>query len=143
MRKTAQPIRSTEVAPLRWILGGLISITLYFQINLSDPFNSPKQWILLVVSAWLIGYIVSFKIIIFSNYKIKSTFKILLLFIFFALTATLMTDFKYTAIFGDTQRRNGFISYVSLAIVLLSASIFVRQFNIKRLYFATLFIASI
>lgn len=141
MKKVTQLSKSTDVAPVRWILGALIAVTLYFQTNLSDPFSPPKQWILLIIAAWLIGYIVSFRKIIFSYSSTKVTYKLLILFLLCALITTIVTDFKYIAIFGDTQRRNGFISYASLAAVLLSASIFFRFFNIKRLYRANFFIA--
>lgn len=142
MKKAAPLSRSTEISPVRWILGGLAVITLYFQTNLADPFNSPKLWILLVVAAWLIGYIISFRGIIFRIRQLKVTSYLVLIFIFFALLATFFTDFKYTAFFGDTQRRNGFTAYLSLAIILLAATIFIRLFNIKRLYSVTLFIAT-
>ena len=137
MKQVKQQIKSTEVSPVRWILTGLAVVTLYFQTNLNDPFNSPKMWILAFMAAWLVGYIVSFKRIILINKHLKTIFFILLVFIISALVATFFTDFKYTAFFGDTQRRNGLISYVSLAVVLLATSMFVRFFNIKRLYFTT------
>jgi O-antigen ligase len=95
------------------------------------------MWILAFVAAWLLGYIVSFRRIIIINKHLKTIFFILFVFIVSALVATFLTDFKYIAIFGDTQRRNGLISYVSLAVVLLATSMFIRFFNIKRLYFTT------
>lgn len=137
MNKVKQQIKSTEVSPVRWILGGLTVVTLYFQTNLNDPFNSPKMWILVFVAAWLIGYIMSFKRIIFINRNLKTIFYILLAFIVSALVATFFTDFKYVAVFGDTQRRNGLMSYASLAVVFLATSMFVRFFNIKRVYATT------
>jgi O-antigen ligase len=143
MKKVSQLNTSTEVSPVRWILGGLAAITLYFQTNLSDPFNSPKQWILLITAAWLVGYIISFRKTIFLNNSIKVTFQIVMIFILVALIVTVFTDFKYIAIFGDTQRRNGFISYISLGVYLLASSVFFRLFNIKRLYLVTLIIATV
>ena len=143
MKKVSQASKSTEAAPVSWILSGLAAVTLYFQTNLSDPFNSPKQWILLIISAWLAGYIISFRNIIFSNYSIKVTFSLVSIFILIALLVTVRTDFKYIAIFGDTQRRNGFISYTSLATLLLAAMIFIRIFNVKRIYSITFFISII
>jgi O-antigen ligase len=143
MKKTLQLTKSNDVAPVRWIIGSLIAVTLYFQTNLSDPFNPPKQWILIIIAAWLIGYIVSFRKILFSNLSTKVTYRLVKFFILSALFATLVTDFKYIAFFGDTQRRNGFISYISLAVVLLATSIFVRLFNIKRLYRANFFVAMV
>ena len=69
MQKVKQPSKSTEVSPVRWILTGLASITLYFQTNIYDPFNSPKMWILMFFAAWLTGYLVSFKKIIFIDMR--------------------------------------------------------------------------
>ena len=143
MKKVTQLSKSTEVSPVRWILGGLAVITLYFQTNLADPFNSPKLWILLIVAAWLVGYIISFRNIILASKELKLTFYFLSIFIFFSLLATIFTDFKYVAFFGDTQRRNGFTTYISLATILLAASMFIRLFNIKRLYIVVFFIATV
>ena len=143
MKKVTQLSKSTEVSPVRWILGGLAVITLYFQTNLADPFNSPKLWILLIVAAWLVGYIISFRNIILASKELKLTFYFLSIFIFFSLLATIFTDFKYIAFFGDTQRRNGFTAYISLATILLAASMFIRLFNIKRLYMVAFFIATV
>ena len=143
MNKVKQQSKSTEVSPVRWIFGGLAAITLYFQTNLFDPLNSPKMWILFFVAAWLVGYVVSFRKTIFASKNFKITLYLILAFIASALFATAFTDFKYAAIFGETQRRNGFISYLSLAIIQLATSIFVRAFNVKRLYLITYFIGTI
>ena len=140
MKKVAHQYKSTEVFPVRWILSGLTVITLYFQTNLYDPFNSPKMWISIFVAAWLIGYLFSFRRIIFENQNLKVTFYLYLAFIASGLLSTLFSDFKYTSIFGDTQRRNGFISYLSLATIFLATSVFIRSFNIKRLFKVTYFI---
>lgn len=143
MQKVRQQSKSNEESPVRWIFGGLAVITLYFQTNLNDPFNSPKMWILAFVAAWLMGYTISFKRIIIINKSLKTLFYILVAFTSSALFTSIFTDFKYVAVFGDTQRRNGLVSYLSLAIVLFSSSIFVRVFNIKRLYTTTYFVGLI
>ena len=143
MKKAAQVSRSTEVSPVRWILGGLIAVTLYFQTNLNDPFNSPKLWISLIVAAWLLGYIFSFRSVLLANRDLKITLYLVLSFISFALLASLMTDFKYVAFFGETQRRNGFLAYFTLGTILIASSVFIRMFNIKRLFIVTYLIATI
>ncbi len=143
MKQVKQQIKSNDVSPVRWILSGLAVVTLYFQTNLNDPFNSPKMWILAFVAAWLAGYIVSFKRIILVNKSLKTVFFISLAFIGSALVATFFTDFKYVAVFGDSQRRNGLISYASLAVVFLATSIFVRFFNVKRLYATTYLVGGV
>jgi O-antigen ligase len=143
MKKGLEISKSIEVSPVRWIFGGLFAITLYFQTNLNDPFNSPKLWILLIVASWLLGYIVRFQKIILTNKDLKTTLYIALTFIFFAFVASLFSDFKYIAFIGETQRRNGFLAYLSLAIILIASSTVIRIFNIKRLFVMTYFIASI
>jgi O-antigen ligase len=143
MNKALENSRSTDVSPVRWILGSLTAITLFFQTNLNDPFNSPKLWILLIVASWLIGYIVRFRNVISANKDLKITLYIVLTFIFSAFLASLFSDFKYIAFIGETQRRNGFLAYLSLSIILLASSIVIRTFNIKRLFVMTYFIAAI
>jgi O-antigen ligase len=135
--------KSADTSPSRWIYGGLALVTLYFQTNLADPFNSPKLWVLLFIASWLTGYIVSFRKIIFLIKPITSLFYLVAAFVFFALLATIFANFHQTAIFGDTQRRNGFISYLSLAIIIIATSVFIRLFNIKKLFLITYFVATI
>jgi len=142
VKSSTQSKKSADLIPVRWIFGGLALVTLYFQTNLTDPFNSPKLWVLLLLASWLSGYVVSFRKVIYSRKPIKNTFSIVAAFVFFALLATIFADFHQTAIFGDTQRRNGFISYISLAIIIIAASIFVRIFNIKNLYLITYFVGT-
>ena len=132
-----------EIGSVRWLLGGLSAITLYFQSNLADPFNSPKFWILMLVAAWSIGNISRYRHLIMSNKYLRFQNSLILIFIFTALLATLFTDSKYVAVFGDTQRRNGFLSYLSLAIILIATSLQMNWFNIKRFFTTTYFIATI
>ena len=143
MKSSKQIKKSADLTPVRWIFGGLALVTLYFQTNLADPFNSPKLWALLFLASWLSGYVVSFRKLIYKIKPIKNTFYIVTAFVFFALLATIFADFHQTAIFGDTQRRNGFISYLSLAIIIVAASIFVRLFNVMNLYLITYFVGTI
>jgi O-antigen ligase len=135
--------KSKEISPVRWILGSLAAVTLYFQTNVVDPFNSPKSWLLYIFSAWLIGYAIAYRKIIQFNKVLKITFYLNIFFLFSMLISVIFTDFKYTALFGDTMRRNGFISYLSLVIIFVSGSIFVRLFNIKKLYSATYLIGAV
>ena len=143
MKSSMHIRKSADLIPVRWIFGGLALVTLYFQTNLTDPFNSPKSWVLFFLASWLTGYVVSFRKIIFSFKPITNTFYLVSVFVFFASLATIFANFHQTAIFGDTQRRNGFISYLSLAIIIMATSIFVRLFNIKSLYMITYFVGTI
>lgn len=141
MNRSRQQNSSVDVGAVSWIFGGLGTITLYFQTNLADPFNSPKMWILFIVSAWLTGYIFRFRKLIYANKNIKHVVSLLLAFMVSALLATLFSDNYYVSIFGDTYRHNGFLSYLSLAIIMLATTTFVRVFNIMRLYHLTYFVA--
>lgn len=143
MKKSTSGLESTDKSPVRWIYGSLIATTLYFNPTLTDPFNSPKMWIVLLSAAWLSGYAISYRNLIFVNGPIKTYFFLLLAFAFSATIATFFTDFKYVGIFGDTQRRNGLVTYLALVVISLAASIFIRLFNVKRVYFTTFAIGAV
>ena len=89
------------------------------------------------------GYVITFRGLISVNKPIKIYALLLLVFALSAVVATIFTDFKYVGIFGETQRRNGLVTYLALAVIGLSAAIFIRLFNVKRVYFATFAIGSI
>jgi O-antigen ligase len=141
VKKTAQKSKLIDLEALRWIFGSLIVATLYFQTNLADPFNSPKSWIIFLASAWLIGYLVSFRSLITGNRELQIVAILATVFVVASAVVTLFTKFKFIAIFGDTQRRNGFTSYLSLALVLLASALFVRTFNVRRIYLVAVFVA--
>jgi O-antigen ligase len=122
-----------------WILGGTSFITLYFNSKVQDPFNSPKFWILLIVTSWLLGHLVKDRGIIFHNKILKYTFNILIFFIGTTLLSFVFTDVKYIAFFGENMRRTGALNYVALSILFLSAATFLRLQNMKRLYSVSFF----
>lgn len=141
MKKIKPENKSIASSPVNWILGGLAATTLYFQTNAADPFNSPKAWIIYIVASWLIGYIAIFKKFILSNKELIFLFYLVLFFVLSGFFATAFSDFKYVSVFGDTQRRNGFISYSALVVIFFAAALFFRFFNIKKLFFITQAIA--
>jgi O-antigen ligase len=143
VKKSISGLESTNNSPARWIYGGLIATTLYFNPNLTDPFNSPKMWIVLLLAAWLSGYVITYRNLIFVNNSIKIYFFLLIAFALSAIAATFFTDFTYVGIFGDTQRRNGLLTYLALVVIGLAASIFIRLFNVIRVYFATFVIGAV
>jgi O-antigen ligase len=122
-------LNRTHNDSLTVLLVGLTAITLYFNTKANDPFNTPKLIILIILGAWLMGPVI-------SHYRRNSwksnkfLFSLLLFLAFFLLSqlwALIMTDSFYIGFVGDTQRRNGFISYLSLSIILLYTSI---KFNL-------------
>jgi len=139
--KQATKSKLIDLEAQRWIFGSLIVATLYFQTNLADPFNSAKSWIIFLASAWLIGYLVSFRSLITGNRELRTVSSLATVFVVASAAVTLFTDFKFIAIFGDTQRRNGFISYLSLSIIFIATALFIRTFNVRRIYFVALFVS--
>jgi len=143
MKSRSQITNTIDLIPIRWILASLFLVTLYFQSTLADPFNSPKLWILLFFAAWLTGYILAFRGIIISVKPVNRLCYLVFVFLSCLLVATVVSDFRYIAIFGETQRRNGFLQYLSLSIILVATSIFIRTFNVKKIFMVTYFIAII
>jgi O-antigen ligase len=141
VQKSPRLNKPDDLSPLKWILGSLTTITLFFQTTLADPFNSPKLWVLIFFAAWLSGYVLSYRKIISATKPIRFLTYIVILFSGILILATIFTDFHYVAVFGDTQRRNGFLQYLSLSIILIASSMFVRIFNAKKLFLVTYVVA--
>ena len=143
MKARSQTTNTVDLIPMRWILASLFLVTLYFQSTLADPFNSPKLWVLLFFAAWLSGYIFTFRNIISDIKPVNLICYLIFVFLSFLLVSTVVSEFRYVAIFGETQRRNGFLQYLSLSIILVATSIFTRTFNVKKIFIVTYFIATI
>jgi len=143
MKSRSQITNTIDLIPIRWILASLFLVTLYFQSTLADPFNSPKLWILLFFAAWLTGYIFAVRAIIISVKPVNRLCYLVFVFLSCLLVSTVVSDFRYIAIFGETQRRNGFLQYLSLSIILVATSIFIRTFNVKKIFMVTYFMAII
>ncbi len=118
---------------LWWIFGGSALTTLYFNSKIQDPFNSPKMWIILMISAWLVGHIIANNQKSFKTFEVRVFVAFLSFFLLFGFIAALNTDISYTAFFGENQRRNGFLTYLSLVIFMFAASIYLRIGSLKRL----------
>jgi O-antigen ligase len=116
-----------------WIFGGCAITTLYFNSKIQDPFNSPKMWVIFLISAWLTGHIIANNQKTFKDSDVKTFTALLGSFVFFGLIAAVTTDITYTAFFGENQRRNGFLTYLALIIFMLASAIFIKLDAIKRL----------
>ena len=141
MASTKVGVNFSDVIAVRWILSSLFITNLYFQINVADPFNSPKMWVLIIFSSWLLGYVIVFKNILLSITDLKKTAFIVFIFQISMIIVTISTDSKYVAIFGDTQRKNGLLSYLSLSLIFLATIIFIRSYNVRKLFIVTYSIA--
>jgi len=112
------------------LIYGAMSVTLYFNTKASDPFNTPKLALALVICGWLLGHI--FQSIRTNTIKIKSLDFFLLgtvtLFLLATAVALVFTDILVVGLLGDTQRRNGLLFYICMSIFYLFTAL---KFNYK------------
>lgn len=116
----------------QWIFGGTLAVTIYFDTQVQDPFNSPKIWVLMLVAGVLASYVATEKTHLSTESKrIFAITKIII--ILFALTILLMASLSYdkqTALLGESFRKNGFITYLAFSILFIAAVKFIRYENI-------------
>jgi O-antigen ligase len=117
------------------LLGGVFT-TLTIWTKLEDPINLPKMFVLALFAAIILGLSLPAML---SVRKIPSKSQIIGLvlvcvFLIGLLISTIATDVKYTAIFGEFHRNNGFISYFAM-IAILVASALVFNFGTAIRYF--------
>lgn len=114
--KKKQLNSKTKVSTI--VIIGAVLITLYFNPSLQDPFNSPKFWILIIFSSILSGFY------LLGNNRKSELFvtKLVGIFLLSGLISAILSNNTIVAFFGDTMRKNGFISYLSLSIVLLTVA---------------------
>ena len=116
-----------------FFLAGLMLVSLSFQTEYNDPFNTPKLILLLVLTGWLFGYVA----ISFKRYPMKKTIieiSLLILVIGFIsslLFALLNTDFFYTGLIGDIQRKNGFLHYLCMVVIFIYLVRFINFYNLQ------------
>jgi O-antigen ligase len=106
-----------------------VATTFMIWTSLADPINIPKFFILVMLSAWVLGTV----LVGFSQgglRKLSIGQWAILAFAFAMLLAAVLTDVRYTAFFGTSQRNDGAISYVALAILAIAASM---SFDIAHL----------
>ena len=111
------------------LLGGAFT-TLAVWTNLEDPINLVKMFVLVLFSAVVLGLslpsLLSAKRTALGIQKIS--FGLIGLFITGLLVATLKTDVKYTAIFGEYHRNNGALSYLAMTALMLGGLL---AFNLR------------
>ena len=122
-----------------WLFGGTAFTTLVFFTSTNDPFNAVKFWALLLVATLLIGTTTT---TFWSDFKVGRTptaekigLILVSIFILTLLFDAAMADVKFTAIFGDYQRRTGVLAYFCLGILTLSAMKLTKLKNLHFLHF--------
>ena len=128
--------------PVALILLSAASITLYFNSGLEDPFNSPKLWLLIVFGSWIAGLLLTVKKSEFSQKKTLLSI-ILSSFIGSLAIAAIFTDVKYTALFGEVQRRTGLVSYIFFAVYLYASAKFFTYRSISLLLIVNSILATV
>lgn len=135
MNKRFSDRRESKNSSVIWFLIiGVSTVTLYFNTKAHDPFNTPKLIILLVLSGWLIGHIFDHYRKVYSHITRKEFIFLVIpvLFIVTQIGALFFTDIFIVGLIGDTQRRNGFLSYFALTIVLIFCMISVNYYYALR-----------
>jgi O-antigen ligase len=138
----AQTINVRKRSGINLVLIGLAAVTLLFNSSLQDPFNAPKMWLLLIFGAWLLGQLKGELISEIRTKTLsgnsKAIFFIISGFLVTNFVALLFTDSKYVGLFGDYQRRTGFLTYVFLATFLLFTARKIRFSDGSRFHYWTL-----
>jgi O-antigen ligase len=128
---------------INWVIWGGSLVTLFFWTTLNDPFNAPKSWVLGVAGFWLLGWVI---------FQVRGAIKDRTLLWASALAgvyalaffvAWLATDNKYIGMFGDYQRRTGFLSYFCMIVFLVAAAYLFRIKRVLALEFAGVLVGTI
>lgn len=104
-------------------------VSLYFNSGLADPFNSPKQWLLILSCAWLLGYLVLASKRQLKFIRIEILTFLVTVFQLFSFVNFILSDVKFVTFFGETQRKLGFITYFCLSIYMLFAA---KYLNLEK-----------
>lgn len=121
---------------LSLLLLSVSAVTLFFKTDFYDPFNSAKLILLLLLDCWMFGHLInSFKnrIVIFRSSEFLLILTVLL-FNFTLLISAINTNSFNVALLGETQRRNGFLAYLGLSVILLFAYRSINFFNVNNVY---------
>jgi O-antigen ligase len=130
---------------IKFLIFGVAIITLYFNTKVADPFNTVKLIILLIVSGWLLGHLISS----YREHPIKaktadlSPIVLCVAFILTLTISTFYTDPFIVGLIGDTQRRNGLLQYFGLTIIFLYAARAIEHLSALLIYKVAIFLGLI
>jgi O-antigen ligase len=117
---------SKDFSEAKWIFALAVLITIFINPKLTDPFNAPKMYLLMICCVVISNFLLFHKK---KTTDLKSNNYlsfILLVFGTILIFQVLLTDLKYAAIFGDSLRQLGSITYFSFAVFMLAAEKFFR-----------------
>lgn len=124
--KLARELSQVEAKKVQsFILFGGVFTTLTIWTKLEDPINLPKMFVLVLIAAIALGLVIP---ALLSAHKLSSgnqkiAIYLVSLFAVGLVITTATTDVKYTAIYGEYQRNNGFLSYLAMVILMVSGSL--------------------
>lgn len=130
MSKT-KVIKGEKSSASNLIYLGTAIIILYFNPNLQDPFNAPKLWLLMILAASLLGYLV-FPTPKYSNSVSSKLRLILIIFCVSGLISAVLSKNQLISLLGENQRKNGFATYLSLAIIFYVAAKTINLANLNK-----------
>ena len=143
--KLARALSDLEAKKVQtFILLGGVFTTLAIWTKLEDPINLPKMFVLVLFAAIVFGLSLP---AFLSARKFSTPVQLLglgliSLFGLGLLVATVTTDVKYTAVFGEFHRNNGCLSYLAMIILMASAALVFNLKSVNR-YFTFLGIAGL
>jgi O-antigen ligase len=107
------------------ILFGGVFTTLAIWTKLEDPINLPKMFVLVLFASVVLGLSLPVLLNIKKTSSGSQRIALVLIGIFALglLISTIATDVKYTAIFGEYHRNNGALSYISMALLMVVATL--------------------
>jgi len=97
-------------------------ITFVISPTIKDPINSPKFWALLILTSWLIPSFFEGSKNWTKTLEQRNFYIILQALAIALIIASIFSENKYRALFGESQRRNGLLAYVALIIFAAIAS---------------------
>ena len=137
---TSKKVRK-ENFEIKWIFSTALLITLFINPKLTDPFNAPKMYLLMLSSVVIASFLI-FQTTNKTHLIPKSPLApILIIFILILAIQVALTDLKYAAIFGDNLRQLGFLTYFGFAIFMLASIKFFR-FESRLLLYNSIFVLS-
>jgi O-antigen ligase len=135
--------KAQDAKATKWILLALVAMTLYFNSKVQDPFNAPKFWILLVIGGWLFGYAFEYSWKSRNDKFSKNLTLFSAIFIVFLMLNITFAQYRYVAIFGEYQRKNGALSYLFLLILLITAVYTFNQKNIHKFFISSFVVSTV
>jgi O-antigen ligase len=142
MTKQMMPNKNRRnFSEIKWVFASAVLITVFINPKLTDPFNAPKMYLLMLSSVIVVSFLVFQEK---SIHKAKSKNLItacMSLFLTIFAVQVLFTDLKYVAIFGDNLRQLGFLTYLGFVVFML-ATIKFFKFEARRLFYNAILVLS-